>query len=126
MGLGFDEFGNVLSDTNPGFQPFGFAGGIYDVHTSLLRFDARDYDPSTGGWTEKGPIGYNAGDFNLYAYVNNNSITHIDPSGLVLVVDPALKSTVDSMDSSSNIMNNLANTLPQSPYQYSLRQGLLP
>ena len=27
--LDYDEFGNVLQDTNPGFQPFGFAGGIH-------------------------------------------------------------------------------------------------
>jgi YD repeat-containing protein len=26
--MDYDEFGNVLVDTNPGFQPFGFAGGI--------------------------------------------------------------------------------------------------
>ena len=28
--LNYDEFGNVTSDSNPGFQPFGFAGGIYN------------------------------------------------------------------------------------------------
>jgi len=28
--LRYDAFGNVLLDTNPGFQPFGFAGGLYD------------------------------------------------------------------------------------------------
>ena len=27
--IDYDEWGNVLRDTNPGFQPFGFAGGIY-------------------------------------------------------------------------------------------------
>ena len=26
-----DEFGNMLEDTNPGFTPFGFAGGLYDA-----------------------------------------------------------------------------------------------
>ncbi|MEO8452826.1 MAG: hypothetical protein ABI647_23755, partial [Gemmatimonadota bacterium] len=29
----YDEFGNVVSDTNPGFQPFGFAGGLWDRDT---------------------------------------------------------------------------------------------
>ena len=29
--MDYDEFGNVILDTNPGFQPFGFAGGIYDM-----------------------------------------------------------------------------------------------
>ena len=41
----YDEFGNaLLSSTNVGFQPFGFAGGLYDQDTKLTRFGARDYD----------------------------------------------------------------------------------
>ena len=46
----YDTFGNVTLDSNPGFQPFGFAGGIYDQHTKLTRFGARDYDAQTGRW----------------------------------------------------------------------------
>jgi uncharacterized protein RhaS with RHS repeats len=41
----YDEYGIVLSDDNPGFLPFGFAGGLYDGETGLVRFGARDYDP---------------------------------------------------------------------------------
>jgi RHS repeat-associated protein len=59
--MDFDEFGNVLTDTNPGFQPFGFAGGIYDGDTGLVRFGARDYDPQTGRWTAKDPVGFLGG-----------------------------------------------------------------
>ncbi len=51
--MDYDEFGNILNDTNPGFQPFGFAGGLYDQHTKLTRFGARDYDAETGRWTTK-------------------------------------------------------------------------
>ena len=40
----YDAFGRVLNDTDPGFQPFGFAGGLYDDDTGLVRFGARDYD----------------------------------------------------------------------------------
>jgi len=54
--LDYDAFGQVLVDTNPGFQPFGFAGGLYDQDTKLTRFGARDYDPVTGRWTAKDPI----------------------------------------------------------------------
>jgi uncharacterized protein RhaS with RHS repeats len=42
--IDYDAFGRVLADTNPGFQPFGFAGGLYDAGTGLVRFGARDYD----------------------------------------------------------------------------------
>jgi hypothetical protein len=38
--IDYDEFGRVLMDTNPGFQPFGFAGGLYDADTGLVRFGA--------------------------------------------------------------------------------------
>jgi hypothetical protein len=30
--LDYDEFGNILADTNPGFLSFGFASGLYDQH----------------------------------------------------------------------------------------------
>ena len=39
--LDYDEWGFVLSDTSPGFQPFGFAGGLYDHQTGLVRFALR-------------------------------------------------------------------------------------
>ena len=52
--MGYDAFGNVTQDTNPGFQPFGFAGGLYDRDTKLVRFGARDYDPETGAVDDEG------------------------------------------------------------------------
>ena len=60
--MDYDSFGNVLQDTQPGFQPFGFAGGLYDPDTKLVRFGARDYDPRTGRWTAKDPILFAGGD----------------------------------------------------------------
>ncbi|PIE01287.1 MAG: hypothetical protein CSA79_00865 [Thiothrix nivea] len=33
--MDYDVWGRVISDSNPGFQPFGFAGGLYDQHTGL-------------------------------------------------------------------------------------------
>jgi RHS repeat-associated protein len=79
--LDYDEFGRVLRDTSPGFQPFGFAGGLYDADTGLVRFGARDYDPVVGRWTAKDPIGFGGGDTNLYAYAGSDPINFIDPTG---------------------------------------------
>jgi RHS repeat-associated protein len=78
----YDEFGNIISDTNPGFTPFGFAGCLYDQDTKLCRFGARDYDASTGRWLSKDPILFGGGDTNLYGYVMQDPINFIDPSGL--------------------------------------------
>ncbi|WP_006748058.1 NHL domain-containing protein [Thioalkalivibrio paradoxus] len=80
--IDYDAWGNVLQDTNPGFQPFGFAGGLLDQHTNLVRFGARDYDPSTGRWTAKDPIRFAGGDPNLYGYVLNDPLNWLDPHGL--------------------------------------------
>lgn len=81
--IDYDVWGNVITDTNPGFQPFGFAGGLFDQQTGLIRFGARDYDPETGRWTVKDPIGFNGGQTNLFAYVNNDPVNFIDPTGLI-------------------------------------------
>jgi len=78
----YDEFGVITLDTNPGFTPFGFAGGIYDQDTKLTRFGARDYDAETGRWTSKDPIGFSGGDTNLYGYVLQDPVNGVDPEGL--------------------------------------------
>src|SRR5207237_2088435 len=58
--IDYDEFGLVTTDTAPGFQPFGFAGGLQDIDTGLVKFGVRDYEPSTGRWTSKDPLVFNA------------------------------------------------------------------
>ena len=80
--LDYDEFGRVTADTNPGFQPFGFAGGLYDADTKLVRFGVRDYDAETGRFTAPDPVGFDGGDTNLYAYVMNDPVNLVDPPGL--------------------------------------------
>lgn len=80
--LDYDAWGAITSDSNPGFQPFGYAGGLYDPHTQLTRFGVRDYDAQTGRWTAKDPIRFAGGDSNIYGYVGGNPISRADPSGL--------------------------------------------
>jgi RHS repeat-associated protein len=82
--LEYDAYGNVLRDTRPGFQPFGFAGGLYDSDTKLTHFGAREYDASTGRWTARDPIGFAGGDSNLYGYVLGDPVNFVDPSGLAI------------------------------------------
>ncbi len=71
----------VLSDTNPRFQPFGFAGGLYDSDTKLLRFGVRDYEGETGRWLSKDPIRFGGGQTNFYGYTFNDPVNFVDPSG---------------------------------------------
>jgi RHS repeat-associated protein len=106
--MDYDVFGNVVQDSNPGFQPFGFAGGIYDVDTGLVRFGARDYDPETGRWTAKYPILFNGGDSNLYGYVVNDPVNFIDPTGIFYA--PCLKFPKNSdCKNRSNVYSDIWN-----------------
>jgi RHS repeat-associated protein len=79
--MDYDAFGRVVQDTNPGFQPFGFVGGLYDTRTGLVHFGAREYDPETGRWLTRDPIGFSGGDSNLYAYAGNDPINNVDRAG---------------------------------------------
>ena len=87
----YDAWGNVTSYSVQGIEqgtdlsawplPHGFAGGLLDVDTGLLRFGARDYDPSVGRWTAKDPILFEGGQANLWVYVGNDPVNDIDPRG---------------------------------------------
>ena len=80
--MDYDDWGNVLVNTAPDFTPFGFAGGMYDSQTKLVRFGARDYDAETGRWTAKDPIAPGIVGFNAYEYVWGKPNSLYDPSGL--------------------------------------------
>ncbi|GAC1431733.1 MAG: hypothetical protein NVSMB62_28750 [Acidobacteriaceae bacterium] len=79
--IDWDEFGNVLADSAPGTQPFGFAGGLKDQDAGLTRFGARDYEPMTGRWTAKDPLRFGGGLTDLYSYLGSDPLNTIDPSG---------------------------------------------
>jgi RHS repeat-associated protein len=78
--MSYDAWGNTISDSAPGFQPFGFAGGLYDRDLALVRFGARDYDPETGRWIGKDPLRLGAG-MNAYLYCGGEPINWVDPDG---------------------------------------------
>ena len=65
----YDAWGNITSDSNPGFQPFGFAGGLFDRDTGLVHFGARNYDPEMARWIGHDPILFADGETSLCGYV---------------------------------------------------------
>lgn len=77
---GYDSFGSKISTTGTGDR-FGFTGREHDAALNLYYYRARFYDPATGRFLSKDPIGFEAGDTNLYRYVGNGPQNAVDPSG---------------------------------------------
>ncbi|HSW60815.1 MAG TPA: RHS repeat-associated core domain-containing protein, partial [bacterium] len=80
----YDEFGLIIDETlAENWTPvlFGYAGGLQDRDTGLVRFGARDYDPMVGRWTSKEPLGFN-GSSNFYVYAENDPVNFVDVNGL--------------------------------------------
>jgi RHS repeat-associated protein len=59
----------------------GFAGGLFDVATGLVRFGTRDYGPVLARWTSKDIQGLR-GRPNAYEYAHSAPHQLIDPNGL--------------------------------------------
>jgi RHS repeat-associated protein len=85
----YDAYGSQNSDTlsssgtvaNNSSIGFGGQWGNYtDSETGLLCLGHRYYDPGTGRFLNRDPIGY-AGGENLYGYAGNNPINEADPEG---------------------------------------------
>ncbi|MCF7855310.1 MAG: hypothetical protein K9N51_10975, partial [Candidatus Pacebacteria bacterium] len=86
----YDAFGNVLGVFDGNGQPllgsalgnrFLFHGREYSWTTGLYNFRARWYDPATGRWLSKDPIGISGG-LNQYVFCGNNPVNCRDPFGL--------------------------------------------
>ena len=92
--LEYDSFGRVMLDTRPGFQPFGFAGGLLDPDTALVRFGSRDYDPQTGHFLTPDPRLFDGGDANLYRYAFADPINAVDATGELAFVPIAVGALV--------------------------------
>jgi RHS repeat-associated protein len=80
--LNYDVYGKLLAPP-PGFADrLQYAAGESDVDTGLIRFNARWYNPATGGWQSEDPLGLGP-DSNPYRYVRNGPTNGTDPSGLL-------------------------------------------
>ncbi len=78
-----DSFGIPYHDSFPDFHlPIGFAGGLTDPDTGLVRFGWRDYDPAIGRFTALDPARDRRGDGDLYDYCMDDPVSRVDPTGL--------------------------------------------
>jgi RHS repeat-associated protein len=79
----YRAFGEVVSHSAPGQAiRMGWTGYVYDAETKLNNAWHRYYDPRGGRFISVDPMGFGAGDTNLYRYVTNNALGSTDPTGL--------------------------------------------
>ena len=76
----FDAYG--ASRSQSGAQlPFGFTGEQQDPESGLVYLRARYYDPATGRFLSKDPLGLGGGSTDLYPYAGGDPVRYADPSG---------------------------------------------
>jgi RHS repeat-associated protein len=77
----YDPYGRLTN--SPATTPeFGYAGMQYHAPSGLYLTKYRAYEPKTGRWLSRDPI-EEAGGINLYAYVEGNPVSRVDPTGLL-------------------------------------------
>ncbi|SEL29478.1 RHS repeat-associated core domain-containing protein [Paenibacillus sp. OK003] len=80
----FDAWGNVESKEEKVHNPFLYSGELWDDTAQLQYLRARWYDPNTGRFINEDTFEGELNDplsLNLYAYVKNNPLIYVDPSG---------------------------------------------
>src|SRR5262249_48895860 len=77
----YEPFGPSAATGQNNANAYQYTGRETDG-TGLYHYRARYYSPSHQRFISEDPIGFEAGESNLYGYVTNNPSGYVDPLGL--------------------------------------------
>jgi RHS repeat-associated protein len=83
--LGIYDASGTVRTTSTYANRYTFTGREYDPDLNLYHFRARWYDPSTGGFISRDPLGYVDG---MSLYRGYFAVASVDPSGTVVPLVP--------------------------------------
>jgi RHS repeat-associated protein len=91
----YDAFGNILSQLSaPWGDRYTYTAREYDSLTNRYYYRWRFEDALTGRFLSQDPLGFGAGNPNLYPYVGNSPTNATDPTGQFLVLTSEANSQV--------------------------------
>ena len=76
----YTPFGSVSASENGVVQNFQWSSEFYDSELDLVYYNYRHYSPSLGRFLSRDPIAEQGG-INLYTFVRNNNLIHVDQRG---------------------------------------------
>jgi len=101
--IDYDSFGQITAQSNAtAGDRFTYTGREFDSEIDLYYYRARFYDPALGRFINQDPLGFDAGDPNLYRYVFNTPLMMTDPTGQIGIVEYVM-----------NLGSRLKNAMPE-------------
>ena len=123
----YSAFGVITAETNSSNRGrYTWTGRELDVETALQYNRARYYDSNIGRWMGQDPLGFAAGDSNLYRYVHNQPTDATDPSGLAplegeFILDGNSKASAEKGKYKVTVHPSVSNPGHGSPWRWATR-----